>query len=329
MTAPPVVRTLLGDVPATDFDLVSPHEHVLANSSVWFEPGGDGHLSTNPLSDRRNLVLDDEDTMANEVRAFATQRGLVVECTSSGMGRRLRALRDIAELVHPQVSLVAGSGWYVDHAVTPAERASDVDELTEGLLLDLAGSTAGIRPGIIGELGTSTPVSSAEMRFLCAGARAQQATGLGVQVHLDGAGREGLRVLECLRDAGADLTRVALSHLDDVMDVDYCTDLLGSGCFVEFDAFGADWQFPDQQVASDDERVDLLAELCSRGWAGQLLLAQDIWLRQRLRSEGGRGFGHLGDSVVPQLLDAGLPADQLTRRNPLRLLTGHDPGERS
>ncbi|MDX6571139.1 MAG: phosphotriesterase-related protein, partial [Gaiellales bacterium] len=72
--------------------------------------------------------------------------------------------------------------------------------------------------------------------------------------------------------------------------------------------------------ARDGERVDAIAALASEGYAEQLLVAQDVWLRQRLLRGGGAGYGHLRRGVVPALKAAGLDPDLVCRRNPLRLL---------
>ena len=198
-----------------------------------------------------------------------------------------------------------------------------VETLVDQLVTELGGGESGVPSGVIGEIGTSAPLAECEVRFLQAAAEVQRRTGLAVQVHLDGAGREGPRVIEVLREAGAALDRVSLSHLDDVIDAAYCLELLGAGCHVEIDAFGASWSIPGQHVASDEERLDLVEALCSAGHQDHVLLAQDVWLRQSWTAFGGSGYGHLARSVVPRLVARGLDADVLTRRNPLAWLTGH------
>lgn len=315
-----LVRTVLGDLPADSFALVSPHEHVIADSRVWFNPHAGLGLADNPLGELDNLVLDDEDVQTRELAEFTPAKGLVVECTPHGMRRDLPALRRIASALAGRVAIVGGSGWYVEAAVDERLLQLGVDDLTAELERDLAEGVEGVRPGLIGEIGTSAPITAAERRFLRAAARAQRSSGLAVQVHVDGAAREGLAVLETMRDEGADLRKVSLSHMDDALDPAYHRSLLQAGCLLEFDAFGADWSIPGAHVARDGERVDAIADLASEGYAEQLLVAQDVWLRQRLLRGGGAGYGHLRRGVVPALKAAGLDPDLICRRNPLRLL---------
>jgi phosphotriesterase-related protein len=285
---------------------------------VWLDPTSPG----SPLASVDNLRLDEEDQAAAELAA-AGDGFLVVECTTVGMTPRKDGLARIAEQVGPHVGVVAGAGWYVARSV-PELAAAPVETLVDQLLAEIAGGEAGVPSGVIGEIGTSAPLAECEVRFLQAAAQAQRRTGLAVQVHLDGAGREGPRVLEVLDDAGASLDRVSLSHVDDVLDVAYCRELLSSGCYVELDAFGASWTIPGQHVATDDERLDLVEALCAAGHERRVLLAQDVWLRQSWTAYGGNGYGHLGRTVVPALAARGLDADVLTRRNPLAWLTGSE-----
>jgi phosphotriesterase-related protein len=318
------VRTVLGDVPADGFTLVSPHEHVIADSRCWHQPHPTLGLAENPIGDLDNLVLDDEEIQAGELSEFADSAGLVVECTPHGMRRDLAALGRLATTLAGRVAIVGGSGWYVEAAVDSRLLQLGVDDLTEELERDLAEGVDGVRPGLIGEIGTGAPMTDVEERFVRAAARVQRSTGLAVQIHVDGAAREGLRILEAMRDEGADLGSVSLSHMDDALDPAYHRALLEAGCYLEFDAFGADWNIPGAYVARDAERVETISALASEGHASQLLVAQDVWLRQRLLRGGGAGYGHLRRGVVPALRSAGLDPDLVCRRNPLRFLTPRD-----
>ena len=313
------VRTVLGDVPAADFALVSPHEHLIADSRVWYSPHPGLSLAENPLGSLDNLVLDDEEIQAAELSEFAETAGLVVECTPHGMRRDLPALGRLGAALAGRVAIVGGSGWYVEAAVDERLLGLGVDDLTAELERDLAAGVDGVRPGLIGEIGTGAPMTAAEERFVRAAARAQRSTGLAVQIHVDGAAREGLRILEAMRDEGADLACVSLSHMDDALEPAYHRALLASGCYLEFDAFGADWNIPGAHVARDAERVETISALASEGHAAQILVAQDIWLRQRLLRGGGAGYGHLRRGVVPALRSAGLDPDLVCRESPLRL----------
>ena len=121
------VQTVLGPRSTGEFALVSPHEHLLADSTVWLDrtapPGS-------PLASEDNLRLADEAQSARELAAAAVDGGfLVVECTTLGMSPSKDGLVRIARQVGPQVGIVAGAGWYVarsvpdDLAATPGRDA--------------------------------------------------------------------------------------------------------------------------------------------------------------------------------------------------------------
>jgi len=145
------VRTVLGDVPAAGFTLVSPHEHLIADSRVWYSPHPGLSLAENPVGSLDNLVLDDEEIQTAELSEFADAAGLVVECTPHGMRRDLPALGRLAAALEGRVAIVGGSGWYVEAAVDKRLLALGVDDLTAELERDLAEGVDGVLPGLIGE----------------------------------------------------------------------------------------------------------------------------------------------------------------------------------
>lgn len=76
---------------------------------------------------------------------------------------------------------------------------------------------------------------------------------------------------------------------------------------------------------SDDTRLRLLLALVEAGHADRALLSCDVSRHGYLRSAGGQGYGHLFAAFLPRLRAAGADddlIDLLTRRNPLRFLTG-------
>jgi phosphotriesterase-related protein len=65
------------------------------------------------------------------------------------------------------------------------------------------------------------------------------------------------------------------------------------------------------------------AELCQAGYAGQIALATDRYLKILTRRFGGGGYCHLTNAVLPQLRMAGVSEEQIeqmTVKNPARLL---------
>ncbi|MFD5646430.1 phosphotriesterase, partial [Streptomyces anulatus] len=92
-----------------------------------------------------------------------------------------------------------------------------------------------------------------------------------------------------------------------------------SGAYAPSDTVG------NSPYPRDDTRLRLLLALVEAGHADRALLSCDVSRHGYLRSEGGQGYGHLFAAFLPRLRAAGADddlIDLLTRRNPLRFLTG-------
>ena len=355
-----LVTSVRGPVDSSDLGHVAPHEHILSNSSrqAWdlhqaaterlaqlgiaeFERD----LLTAPIGmnnlhwirrhalNAENLTLDDEDAAAESLIDFKFLGGsTVVECTPIGLHRDPRGLLRIADRV--DLHIIMGCGWYLHEFHPPYLAEASVDELADRMLADLSVGAAGtdIRSGFIGEIGTGWPVHPAEQRVLQAAAKAQQTSGAAIQVH---PGRHGSAPLECVRllaDAGADLHRVAVSHLDRTLTtLPELTKIAESGCYLEFDMFGQEstyYPYGWFDVPNDAGRVDLLAALVDAGHRDRLLISQDLGYRTLLPRWGGPGYAHILREVIPLMRRHGFsPADiqALTRVNPARWLCGEEP----
>lgn len=339
------VMTVRGPISAQDLGVTLMHEHLVADSLCWrTHPQDDeeqiwaeaplsmeslGLLRRNPLFMRDNLLLDNTQLASREALRFRNAGGqTIVETSCIGLGRNIRSLQTIAE--ETGLHVVAGCGFYVEIAHPTWVNTASVEALRDHIVQDiLVGiDDTGIRAGIIGELGTSYTVTQSEERVLRAGALAQRQTGLAITVHMGGQAAEAIRVLDILEDAGADLTRVVLDHMDDdLTDMEMHARVAVRGAYVEYDGFGAEWYFDSlgTVTARDTDRIRAVLWLAERGHLDRLLLAQDIWLKQALRAYGGLGYDHILRSIVPALRREGLKDEdvqQLLVANPAAVLSG-------
>jgi predicted metal-dependent phosphotriesterase family hydrolase len=304
------VMSVTGPVDAADLGVVMPHEHVFANLVREYRGTG---------------LLNDEHLARQELLALRTAGGTtLVDLSLDEIGRDPAALRRAAEA--SGVTIIMGCGhyrdpyldrdWFDRHAVD-AIADEMISEIEEGV------SGAGIRAGIIGEIGADKwYVSAAEERSFRAAARAHLRTGLTISTH---AARwpVGLDQLALLTAEGVDPRRVIIGHADTVPIPEYHLELARSGCYVSFDSIGTGTAYDLRRV------VDYVLGLARAGHAGQILLSHDVFLRGHLLADGGCGYGYLLTGFLPLLTEAGLDqeeARQLVTANPRAALTGEHSG---
>jgi phosphotriesterase-related protein len=344
--------TVRGPVDPGVVGWTSMHDHVFWDSATWWAPETfeDPELTDRPLDVRTaglarwnalgirdNLVMDPEDYDAqrDEVAEFAAAGGTcLVDPTCEGLAPQPLLLRRMAGEL--DLNIVAGAGIYVHHAHPPWVEDATVDEveafITGQVDVGLAGTD--VRPGLIGEVGSSNPVTDRELKVLRAAARVGVRTGTAVSVHMTAPGQHGRQVVDCLIAEGLDPARIVLCHMDEVLDLPYHLSLLERGVTVEMDTFGFEGYFARLwKTPSDTEKMDLLAELVRRGFAGQIVLGHDVALKCQLKRFGGLGYDHIPRRIAPTLINhLGLARDDveaLLADNPRRLLTREGPGSGS
>jgi phosphotriesterase-related protein len=335
------IETVLGPIPPDDLGLTLAHEHLLFDlRCLWEAPPPDReHLvDAEPTPDVRaeierdlyhskaTLHQPDPGLAAREAAAFREAGGrTIVDVTTIGLGPDPIALRQIATATG--LNVVAGAGYYREKCLPPEVLDKSIDELAhelEGWVVEGMYGTD-VRAGILGELGTMSPIRPFEERQLRAAARVQRKTGVGINVHPAIWAHEHLRIIDILDDAGADLTRVAISHCDQLIEPDWHAQIAERGVLLDFDTFGAEFEYDSDgsREPTDAERIDCLVRLLDAGRADQLLLSHDICSRLQLHEYGGPGYDHVPTTIVPRLRAVGVTQDDLDRMlvaNPIRLL---------
>ena len=309
----PHVQTVLGPVDPDQLGFTLPHEHT--QIALWHVPDRWDYWQ---LTRNEELILE-------ELAAFKTAGGgSLVDLTQPGVGRDPSWLSAIARV--SGLHVVMGCGWYRG-AYYPVEARIDrrsVDDLADELVgeaTDGVGDT-GVRPGIIGEIGTDKPwVSALEERVHRAAARAARRTGLAITTHsvLSPVGLDQLRIFE---DEGVDPARVVIGHADSYPHLDHYLAIVERGASVEFDFLGM--SFTPTERLGEGRVVELLCELLSRGHADRILLSQDVCHDSQLSRYGGNGYTYLARTFLPRLREAGVSDDEIatmTIANPRRLLT--------
>jgi phosphotriesterase-related protein len=315
----PTVETARGPVAAASLGRVLMHEHVFV-------------LTADVQQNYPEEWGDEDGRVADAVRRLRELPGAgidtIVDVTVIGQGRNIPRIKRIAEQV-PALNIVVATGIYTFDAVPlffwrrPRETMTEffVRDITEGILD--TGIKAGMLKCAVDEKGLTEGVE----RVLRSVARAHVATGgTPVTIHTHAAGRHGPEIVRVLKEEGADLGRVVLGHSGDAVDnPDYLAAMADTGLTLGMDRFGID------HFATFQQRSDLVAELCRRGYADRMVLAHDTccyidWFGPgTLDNLKNWHYLHVSQDVLPYLRSRGVPEsdlDAMLVTNPLRILAG-------
>lgn len=340
MSARGSIQTVLGPVSPDRVGPTLMHEHVLCDLTplgLAAEAGERIEVRLDNLFEIRHHwtrhyghhILDDRDVAASELARFRAAGGsAVVELTCEGIAPDPAGLADISR--RTSLHIVAGCGPYVEAYLSPDLRNRSADAIAAAMVrcVDAGIDDSGVRAGVLGEIGLSTPCSPAELRALTAAALAQAATGAAINIHPPRTLIGTLQAIDVLRAAGADLERVIVSHVDRTLfDVEDMVRLADAGVTLEFDFFGIEstyYPFADIDLPNDGQRVRYIVELVRRGYTHQIAVSHDICTLTRLARYGGHGYAHVLEHAVPLMHRRGLGdehIEQILVLTPRRLLT--------
>ena len=347
------VMTVRGPVSPSELGPTMTHEHIFLDFRHAWSPSDeilDVEAGTRPFETRlagvsrwnqsayrNNLVQSPEhdyELISEEVGEYVRAGGgTIVELTVIGLNPEPEALLKLSEDLG--VHIVAGVGFYVSALHPPWVEGMSVPQLTDFLRTEVTegmGSTA-VRPGIIGEIGTSETLFDVEERVLRASARVAVETGTPINVHCHPPALEVVqRILDILEEEGHPLDRTSLSHLDEITDLEYHRAVLGRGPLVGFDSFGQDGYFePTWKSKSDQAKLETMLALVDAGFEDQLLMSQDMHKKHYLLRYGGLGYNHVLARVVPRMKVTYGADDALIEKllvtNPARFLTRNSDPE--
>jgi phosphotriesterase-related protein len=137
-------------------------------------------------------------------------------------------------------------------------------------------------------------------------------------------------IIRILKNAGADLSRVVIGHIDGAgFSLPTCRSLLDAGCNVAYDNFGFEGfiEFPQESrfiEMSDSKRITDLKQLISDGYLSRIFISQDIATKERLITYGGFGYAHILRDLVPVMKIKGISDEQIRTLmvdNPKRILS--------
>lgn len=253
----------------------------------------------------------------------------VVDLTVVGLGRYIPAVQRVAELT--DVNIVVSTGLYTYDALPPyfgnrgpGSLFGGPDRLAEFFVRDITDGIGrtGVRAGML-KCATGRPgITPGVERVMRAVAEAHLETGVPITTHSESATRNGLDQQKLLASCGVDLRRVVIGHAGDSTDLGYLCELASAGSFLGMDRFGIEF-------TSFEDRVATVAELCSRGLAGHLVLSHDSYcFNDRFDPEvvaarhPNYHLLHISRDVLPALRARGVTDEQIHQMlidNPRRI----------
>jgi phosphotriesterase-related protein len=334
-------QSVTGPVPANALGLTLMHEHILCDLRQPAErlPAdehppitAENRFETDYFQNRNplNMLLDEDDVaIADLVRFRAAGGGSIVELTVGGMAPQPQRLHGIA--LASGVTIITGAGYYVDAYLDEPTRTASAEQIEELIAAQLKGGLWGtaIRAGLIGEIGCSWPLTTAERRILQAAAKVSGQTGAALTIHPGRHPDAPQEIALIVIAADGDPARTVIGHMDrTVFDQDRLVELLAQGFVLEWDFFGIEtsqyWMAGvDLDLPTDYMRLDILRRLIEHGYRDQLCLSHDICTRTRLAAHGGHGYRHLPAHVVPLMRRRGFTDREISALlvdTPARLL---------
>lgn len=145
------VQTVLGLVEPNELGRTLTHEHLTMTFDCSYHPPPPSHealsrepivmknlfwIQKNPYSHKENLWLNQETEAVKEELLYFKARGggAVVENTTTGIGRDVQTLRQLAE--ETGVHVISGAGFYVDATHSSETRAMSVEQVKRPTTLD-------------------------------------------------------------------------------------------------------------------------------------------------------------------------------------------------
>ena len=338
------VVTVSGPVDSNKLGVTLPHEHFFYDSrSRFVEPEDDsgkeyahqsvtlenvGWITRNWINNVDNLVVDDEAVAITEAQLFKdVGGGTIVDVTNVGQPRNPEALCRIAQATG--LDIVMGSGYYFGYFHPGDMDSRTEDDITKEIISDLTVGVdgTGIKAGLIGEVGFSTPFDPNEIKSLRASVAAQKECGVALSIHPGPGADSPFQIIDMLEKAGADLSRVVMGHIErSSLDMDGILKVASRGCYVEFDWFGTlnpAYPYGPVDVPSDSVRIKQIRKLIAEGHLDQVLVSHDVCFKMRMACYGGPGYAHISKYVVQWMDEMGITPDEiesLTKANPQRML---------
>lgn len=341
------IETVLGSIDSSELGLIAPHEHIFIDVSFEAQTPNNKEqielfeskvginnidvLRRNPFLVRDNLTLDNLETAVYEVERFKKAGGkTIVDLTNIGIKRDLAKIREVS--ARTNVNIIAGCGLYTGLTIPEKYTKMNGDQLAKEMIDEIKNGEkqTGIKPGVIGEIGTSEVIEDIEEVSLRAAAYANLETKLPIYIHTYSWSQASLEAIKILTKEGVKPEQICICHLDVAFDYDYLNKVFDSGVYAMFDNFGKEYYFPKVDAVfsggpfeTDIDRVRMIMRLIKEKRTDRLMLATDVCLKSLLHSYGGWSYDHVFTNIMMMMENEGISKediDTIINKNPTRFI---------
>jgi 5-phospho-D-xylono-1,4-lactonase len=305
---PNLVRTVLGDIPASQLGVTYMHEHLIIDSPIVSRDFPHIHLPS-----EAEAIAE-----VNLCRSAGVQT--LVDCMPTGSGRSALKLAAISKATG--VNIVATAGLHTDRYYLPTDELENMDaeDLAKVFIRDIQVGMEGteFKAGQLKVVTSGHAIKDRDIRLFEAVAIAQQITGAPIISHCEH-GTGALEQIDLFTALHIPVHKVTLSHTDKENDIGYHKEILASGINVEY----------DQSLRQSDQDAPpsalLMKAMIEAGFIDQIMLGTDGARRSLWSSLGGLpGLAWLYSGWSKKLIELGLTQGQLDKvfiDNPARTLT--------
>jgi len=298
-------ETTQGPVLAKGLGIVLPHEHIFTDLRGPTTPGYGQADDTDVVRVMAPLLSDAHDKGV----------GVLIECSSIGVGRNVEIIAQVAEA--SGLPVVVPTGVYGRANFAPPEHQNMTeDELTTLFISEIHDGIDGtsIKAGFIKIATDEGPMNALLERILRAAGRAASETGAAIASHTP-TGSNAVRQVDILESIDPAI-RFIWVHAQNESNRNIHVQLAARGAYIEFDSLG--WS-PGQ----DSTYIAAIQNLLTAGYGDRILLSHDAGWYQPGSANGGtqKPFTYLIDTFIPKLRDAGVDdatIRMITQTNPVR-----------
>ena len=275
------IRTVLGDVPAEKMGVTYTHEHLLCNPVT---------AAKDPT-----LAITNAETSTLELLDFKRVGGCTfVEGTAIDYGREPEKLAKMSK--ETGVNIIATSGYYTYSHNPESFASASVEDIAELFVKEITVGMDGtdIKAGQIKCAVSQLFIHPNEEKALLAAALAQKITGAPIWIHHGGI--MGMEILDILENAGADLSKVVLGHMDRNPDPYDYKRIAKRGSIMSLDNFARIYRY------AIEENIKMLNDLLQMGCIDRLFLCCDFGRSTYMKANGGGpGLAYLYEKLVPRI----------------------------